>query len=160
VIALLGAMAVWITGCKRPDADVSRSPYYNFSSFTNTAWKPKVKIALVDIEQYTGRHAPTLVGPKAFDPTQPNYYPSPHMSKILEVLPPGTRIRIARLMQDRGAWGGVRVTGILDDGREVVVDRMLLAKNLFLYDKATSPSTNWGVNPDLLEAAGDGAPHR
>jgi hypothetical protein len=141
------AMVSFLNGCRRPDTDVSSSPRYNFSSFTNTAWKTKVKVALADMELYTGRHALTILGPRAFDKTHPHYYPPDHTRMITE-LPVGTRLRIARLMKDSGNWGGVRVRAVLDDAREVNVDEDLLASNRFFF---SSPSSNWGVNPDMLE---------
>jgi hypothetical protein len=159
MVILSGTIAVCMAGCRQPsDTDVSSSSRYNFSSFSNTVWKTKVKVALADLKQYTGRHALTLVAPQAFDSTHPEYNP-PRNIRVTAVLPVGTPLRIGRLVKDNGNWGGVRVTVILEDGKEVNIDRMLLAKNQFLYDKETSPSTNWGVAPDTLEAAGYGAPH-
>lgn len=156
VAILASATAVGVIGCRRPpDTDISSSPRYNFSSFTNTLWKTKVKVALADMKLYTGRHALTLVGPRAFDKTRPDYYP-PDNTQIVAVLPAGTRLRIGHLMEDNGSWGGVRVTALLDDGREVNVSELLLAQNKFFH---TSSSTNWGVNPETLEAAEDGAAH-
>src|SRR5258707_556785 len=146
---LLSATAACIIGCRRPDTDVSSSNYYNFSSFTNTAWKTKGKVALADMEEYTGRHVLSLVGPQVFDKTHPQYVRQLNQ-RVITVLPFGTHLRIGRLMEDNGEWGGVRATAILDDGRQVEIDRTLLAKNRFLYDNLTSPSTNWGVDPDLL----------
>jgi hypothetical protein len=145
-VILLSATAYCMTGCRPPDTDVSSSLSYNFSSFTNTVWKTKVKVALADLEQYTGRHALTLLEPRAFDSTHPEYHPL--NMRLIGVLPVGTRLRIGRLMKDNGNWGGVRATAILDDGREVNISEMLLAENHFFHN---SPSTNWGVNPDMLE---------
>jgi len=89
-----------------------------------------------------------------FDPADPKYNPPPDM-QVIATLPIGTRLQIGRLMEDNGAWGGVRVTAILEGGspsqKEVNIDIKLLAKNEFLYDKRTSASTNWGVNPSVLE---------
>jgi hypothetical protein len=144
-VILLSAMASCMTGCRPPDTDVSSSPRYNFSSFTTTAWQTKVKVALADLEQYTGRHALTLLAPQDFDLAHPELHPT--NLRVIAVLPVGTRLRIGRLMEDNGNWGGVRVTAILDDGREVNIDEALLAQNHFFHN---SPSTNWGVNPDML----------
>lgn len=162
IAILLLAMALSITGCRRPpDTDVSASPYYNFSSFTNTVWKTKGKVALTDTKQYTGRHALTLFPSKIFDPTQPGYNSVDLVNiRLIAELPVGTRVRIGRLMEDNGNWGGVRVKGVLDDGREVVIDDMLLSKNKFLNTTLTSPSTNWGVAPDMLETAGSSPTNR
>jgi hypothetical protein len=112
-------------------------------------------MVLADMELYTGRHALTLVGPQAFDKTRPDYYP-PDNTRMVAELPAGTRLRIARLMKDNGNWGGVRVTAFLDDGREVNVSELLLSQNRYFH---TSPLTNWGVAPDMLAAATDGATH-
>lgn len=138
--------ALLLAGCRPPDTDVSSSPSYNFSSFTNTAWKTKSNVALADLEQYTGRHALTLVAPQTFDPATPQFHPL--NMRVISVLPVGTRLRIGRLMEDNGNWGGVRVTAILNDGREVNIDEQLLAKNQYFFN---SHSTNWGVNPEMLE---------
>jgi hypothetical protein len=149
-VVLLNLMAVSLIGCRPSDTDVSSLPAYNFSTFTNTVWRTKVKTALADMELYTGRHALTIVGPQAFENTHPNYYP-PDKTRILVYLPVGTRLRIARLMRDNGNWGGVRATGFLDDGREVNISEWLLARNTFFH---SSSSTNWGVSSEMLEPAG------
>ena len=147
LISVLAVAAFSLVGCRPADTDVSSSPRYNFSSFTNTAWKTKVKTALADVKEYTGRHALTVFGPRAFDKSRPDYYP-PDNTRMIAELPAGTRLRIARLMKDNGNWGGVRVTALLDDGREVNIDEDLLATNRYFF---SSPSTNWGANPDMLE---------
>ena len=72
--------------------------------------------------------------------------------RVIAVLPPGTRLRIARLMKDNGNWGGVWVTASLDDGKVVELSNYLLAKNRFLWP-GMSDSNDWGVNPDMLEKA-------
>jgi hypothetical protein len=74
------------------------------------------------------------------------------MEKLIDVLPVGTRLRIERLMQDNGNWGGVRVTASLEDGKVVYLDEDLLAKNRFLCP-GESDSKDWGVDPDMLEKA-------
>jgi len=136
---------------RRPDTDVTSSPEYNFKSFAGTVWKTKVEVALADLEQYTRKHDLNLLVPKHFDPTHPEYTPA-HDMHIISVLPVGTRLKIERLMQDNGSWGGVRVTGSLEDGTVVYLERGLLAKNRFIYP-GSSDSKDWGVNPDLLEKA-------
>ena len=160
LIVMLEMTALFLTGCgqspekaalkklykPQPGTDVTSSPYYNFSPFTNTVWKTKVKVPLADVEQYTGRHAPTLVAPKLFDPTN-----APDNMRLIAWLPSGSRLRIGRLMKDNGAWGGVRVTVILEDGREVNINEMLLVDNKFLSNDWRCTSTNWSVNPDMLE---------
>jgi hypothetical protein len=137
-----------LSGCS--DSDVTSSYPYNFSSFSGTEWKTKVKVALAEIDG-TGLY---LIAPDSFDPTDPHYRPIAGC-KLISVQPVGSRIRIASLMKDNGDWGGVQVTATLEDGstspRTVYVERELLAKNCFLYDWVTSPSTNWDVNTNIFE---------
>jgi len=129
-----------------PGKDVTAEPYYNFSSFAGTVWKTKTKTAIGDAKIYTGAHTLALLPPARFDPTDPNYRKIPDLKLIAE-LPPGTRLRIARLMEDQGAWGGHWVEAVVEDGtnapKTVSVDQLFLAKNYSV--------TNWGVNPDMLE---------
>jgi hypothetical protein len=144
---------------RRPDTDVTSSPEYNFKSFAGTFWKTKVKTALGDIKAYTGVHLVVLLPPDAFDPTHPEYRPPPYLEKVIAVLPVGTRLRIDRLMKDNGTAGLIRVTASLEDeataslehGKDVYVDRTLLAKNRFL--RTSESSKEWGVDPDILEKA-------
>ena len=129
-----------------PDKDVTADPYYNFSPFAGTVWKTKTKTAIGDAKIYTGAHTLALLPPDRFDPTDPNYGKIPDL-KLIAVLPPGARLRITRLMEDQGAWGGHSVEAVVEDGtnapKAVYVDRLFLAKNYSV--------TNWGVNPDMLE---------
>ena len=139
---------------RRPDTDVTSSPEYNFKSFAGTVWKTKVEVALADLEQYTRKHDLNLLIPMHFDPTHPKYTPA-HDMQIIAVLPVGTRVRIDRLIQDNGEWGGVRVAAKLEDTtysqQTVFLEDMLLAKNRFTGE-VTDPK-EWGVNPDMLEKA-------
>jgi hypothetical protein len=136
-----------------PDKDVTADPYYNFSPFTNTVWKTKTKSAVAEGKNYTGASLLSLVPPDFFDPTHPNYTTIPNI-KIIAVLPPGTRLRITRLLKDQGAWGGVGVEAIVENGtnvpKAVYVDRHFLA-NVWFASKGPTSNTNWGVNPDMLE---------
>ncbi len=145
-IMILAMIAIFVNGCR--DSDVTSSPKYNFSSFAGTVWKTKVKVALANTG-WRGMHDPSLLAPKFFDPTHPEYTPS-RSDEIITVLPIGTRVRIERLMQDNVDWGGVWVMGSLEDGKPVIVERHLLAKNRFL---STGSSKDWGVDPDMLEKA-------
>src|SRR5262245_26289667 len=115
-----------------PDKDVTASPGYNFSSFTNTVWKTKTQTAIADLKRYTGAEEIKLLAPERFDSTHPRYNPITDM-KIIAVLPPGTRLRIARLMKDQGAWGGVQVEAVLLDGtnaqKAVYLDPFMVAGN-------------------------------
>jgi hypothetical protein len=149
-LVVVAMLSVFLSGCNRPDTDVTASPEYNFSSFAGTVWKTKVKVALVDIKSYKGDHLMTLVAPESFDPTHPRYRPPPYMERIIAVLPVGTRVRIERLMKDNGNWGGVRVTASLEDGRVVYVLWELLAKNRFIAE-GWSESKSWGVDSGMLE---------
>lgn len=151
---LMTIMIGTVIGCAQPpDTDVTPSPHYNFSSFSGTVWKAKVKTVIGDVKRYTNEHALTIFPPEAFDPTHPKYRPV-HDMRIITELPVGTRLRIGRLMKDNGNWGGVRVTVTLENGtysnRLVYLDRMLLAQNRFITP-AWSASTNWDVNPEMLE---------
>ena len=133
------------------DTDVTSSPRYNFPSFAGTVWKTKVKTAIAEGKRYTGAPEIRLLAPHRFDPTEPRYIPNPD-TKIITVLPVGIRVRIERLMKDNGAWGGVKVTATVEDGtnaqRSVFLDEELLASNQYLMG---NKSTNWGVDPDMLE---------
>ena len=140
---------------QRPDTDVTSSPEFNFKSFAGTVWKTKVKVALADLKQYTGKHDLNLLVPMHFDPTHPEYTPA-HDMQIIAVLPIGTRLRIERLMKDNGEWGGIRVVAVLQDEtyseKTLYLDKMLLAKNRFVRT-GWSDSKEWGVDPDMLEKA-------
>jgi hypothetical protein len=110
-------------------------------------------VAVADLKQYTGKHDLNLLVPKHYDSTHPEYTPA-HDMQIIALLPPGTRLRIEKLMKDNGNWGGVRVAAVLEDGtnsqKTVFLDELLLTNNQFIARGPTS-STNWGVNPDMLE---------
>lgn len=173
LIVLLKMTALLLTGCgKSPekevkdlassmkkmyspqqDKDVTADPYYNFSSFTGTVWKTKVKTAIAELKRYTGAPETKLLSPERFDATHPKYNPPSEM-KLVTVLPIGTQIRIAGLMKDQGAWGGVQVTATLEDrtngDRTVYLDGWLLAENKYML--GVKHLTNWTVNPEMLEA--------
>ncbi len=167
LIAVLSVTAL-LSGCGNPaevavkklfrpsaDKDVTASPEYNFSSFTNTIWKTKTKVAIANSKRYTGAYDISLVAPKHFDPSQPDYT-SGSEKTIITVLSAGNRLRIKPLLKDQGAWGGVQVETILLDGtnaqKAVYLDPYLLARNRFsgggLYSET---NTTWGVNPDMLD---------
>ena len=147
LILLLMAILTLVRSCS--DSDITSSDRYNFSSFSGTEWKTKLKVAVAEIDGIV-----YLIAPDSFDPTNAHYRPVAGC-KLISVEPVGSRIRIARLMKDNGDWGGVRVTATLEDGsaspRTIYVERTLLAKNCFLYDWVTSPSTNWDVNTNIFE---------
>lgn len=136
-----------------PYKDVTASPEYNFASFTGRVCKTKVGVALADVKAYTGRFELVLLAPIHFDSTRPDYT-SGTETHIIAVLPPGTRLRIGRLMKDQGAWGGVQVEAILLDGtnaqKAVYLDGSLLARNKW-SGGGLHARTNWGANPELLE---------
>jgi hypothetical protein len=148
--------ASFFSGCSRPAyIDVTSLPKYNFSSFAGTIWKTKVKVALIDVKRYTGKHELHLCAPSGFDQADPKYRPVPY-SRTIVVLPVGTRLRIDRLMKDNGNWGGFEVTARLENEtysqKTVYVLPELLAKNRFIWEGESS-STNWGVDLEILEAA-------
>jgi hypothetical protein len=136
-----------------PDKDVTTSPEYNFLSFSGTVWKTKGKTAVTDLKRYTGAHDISLLIPKYFDSSNPDYT-SVHDMKMIVVLPPGSRIQIERLTKDNGAWGGLMVTGTVENGtnsfKNVRLNDLLLANNRFI-SRGPTTSTNWDVNPEFLE---------
>ena len=136
----------------RPDTDVTLSPEYNFKAFAGTVWKTKVKVGLVEVKLYTGRHVTYLLRPGGYDPTDPRYMPPAGMQKIIAILPVGTHLQIERLMKDNGIGDLLFVTASLEDGKVVYLDDYLLARNRFTFP-GSSDSKNWGVDPDLLEKA-------
>lgn len=133
------------------DTDVTSSPQYNFSSFTGTVWKAKVKVALSDGKRYTGVRSIDLIPPKYFDPTHPDYTSTPG-SQIITVLPVGTRVRIGRLMKDNGAWGGLLMTGELENVTNLH-STVYISKPLWGNNKssAPSPSTHWELDGEIME---------
>jgi hypothetical protein len=167
LFAMISIAALWFSGCGEspesvvrkklfspsPDKDVTASPEYNFSSLAGTVWKTRTKTAIGDAKIYTGAHTLALLPPDRFDPTDTNYGKIPDL-KLIAVLPPGARLRITRLMKDRGAWGGVQVEGVVEDGtnapKTVYVDRLFLFAN-----PRWASYTNWGVNLDMLAPSGD-----
>jgi hypothetical protein len=138
-----------------PDMDVSSDPRYNFSSFAETVWDTKVKVAVADAKHYTGEHAINLLVPMHFDPTLPEFTPGVE-THVLAVLPVGTRLRVGQLMKDNGIWGGVRVTATVDDEpsmqKTVYLDPMFFGENRYIGGGPNAVSiTNWSVNPEMLE---------
>jgi hypothetical protein len=166
-IRIYAATSIFLIGCGQgpnqnatmfkhpPDTDVTSFANYNFSKFAGTVWKMKVKLALADCKLYTGKHVQFLFAPKHFDSTHPEYTPLNEI-QIIAVIPPGTRLRIERLMKDNGNWSGVRVEAVLEDvtysEKTVFLDDIVLAKNRFIAPGWTD-SKEWGVDPDMLEKA-------
>ncbi|MDB6068241.1 MAG: hypothetical protein JWR26_4449 [Pedosphaera sp.] len=166
LFSMISIAALWFSGCgespesvvkkklfsPRPDKAVTMSPEYNFSSFAGTVWKTKTKTAIADLKRYTGAPEVKLLAPQRFDRTHPEYNPPDDM-KIIAVLPPGTRLRITRLMEDQGAWGGVQVEAVLEDGtnaqKAVLLDGFLLAGNR--WTRGPDSNKNWDADPGMLE---------
>jgi len=151
IFSILVAMAALLSsGCS--DSDVTSSSQYNFSSFSGTEWKTKVKIAVAEIKQ--GSTQIWLIPPDSFDTNNVHYNPIPQCT-VMSVLPAGSRIRIARLMQDNGDWGGVRVTAVVEDSSAshgtIYVEPGLLLNNSYLSYGGRSSSTNWIMKPDFFE---------
>jgi hypothetical protein len=132
------------------DKDVTTAAEFNFATFAGTVCKTKVKTAIADIKRYTGVMDTHLLAPMHFDPADPSYTPIKDL-KISTELPPGTRLRISRLLQDQGAGGGPYVEAIVQDGtdRAVFVDGALLAPPS--WTKGPGQKTSWGLNPDMLQ---------
>ena len=168
LLVTLGVAGILMNGCGKssspidsvaklykptPDKDVTEDSKYNFSSFAGTVWKTKVKVAIAEGKRYTGTSEIRLLVPKRFDPTHPRYTPAEN-SKIISVLPVGTILRIGKLLEDQGAWGGVEVTATLEDGtngqKTVFLDAWLLGDIKYIQHGPTS-STNWSVDPEMLE---------
>ena len=149
IVMFLGIGLLIDAGCRRPDRDVSSSASLNFLSFTGSVWRTKIELAVTQRKNYHG----TLVSYLEVPPQKhsDNDRSIPHVALLV---PAGARLRIDRLMQDSGTWGGLWVTAVLDEGtpkqKTVEVDPLLLAKNKFIWI-GTSSSTNWDVNPDVLE---------
>jgi hypothetical protein len=151
IFLVLTAMISMLTsGCR--DSDETLSPRYNFSSFSGTEWKTKVKIAVAEIKQ--GSTMISLIPPDSFDTNNPDYNPIAGCT-VISVLPVGSRIRIARLMQDNVDWGGVRVTAVVEDSSvshgTIHVEPGLLLNNSYLSYGGPSSSTNWIMKPDFFE---------
>lgn len=147
---LAALIAMLSSGCR--DSDETLSPRYNFSSFSGTEWKTKVGIAVAEIKQ--GKTMVCLIPPDSFDTNNPDYRPIAGCT-VLSVLPVGSRIRIARLMQDNVDWGGVRVTAVVEDSSvshwTVYLDPGLLLNNSYLSYGGSSSSTNWIMKPVFFE---------
>jgi hypothetical protein len=82
-----------------PDKDLTAVAGYNFSPFAGTVWKTRTKTAIMESKRYTGAWDTKLYIPERFDPAHPRYNP-PVEARIIAVLPPGTRLRISRLLHD------------------------------------------------------------
>lgn len=155
LFSMLSMAALWISGCS-PDKDVTASPEYNFSSFAGTVWKTRTKTAIAETKGYSGGPKFMILPPAYFDQTDTNFVESPDVKSIV-VLPPGTRLRITRLLQGQGQSGGYGVEAIVEAGTKgptaSYLDRLFLANVQWVNGGPTS-TTNWGVNPEMLEKAG------
>ncbi len=148
-ILMIAIGILCMCGCNKPDTDVTLSPKYGFASFAGTVWKTKLNLAIADLTDYKKKHSLNLLVPDQFDRAHPEYNP-PESMREFTIVPAGTHIRIEKLMEDNGSWGGVQVTAALDDGRIVYITPKLLAKNRFIF-VGQSSSDAWGINPDFLE---------
>lgn len=139
---------------KQPaDTDVTSMPKYNFLSFASTVWKTKVKTALIKIKLYTGKDVVCLSPPDVFDAADPHYAPIPN-ARVTSMLPVGTHVHIERLLRDNGIGSQLWVIATVESGtnsqNNIYIGRHFLANNEFKPTGPTS-STNWDVNPDMLE---------
>lgn len=136
-----------------PDKDFTAKAGYNFPPFAGTVWKTRTKTAIMKSKRYTGAWDIKLFIPERFDPAHPRYNP-PVEAHIIAVLPPGTRLRISRLLHDEGAAGFLQVEAILLDGtnaqRAVLLDPLMLASNVFEGREQTT-NRSWQVEPAMLE---------
>jgi hypothetical protein len=153
-LALLVMAPLFLNGCGQPpDSDVTKNPRYFFSSFANTLWRTKDKTALMKVKLYTGKQVTTFVPRDAFDPTDPQYRPTPGM-QLVSIVPPGALLRINRLLQDNGIGSQVNVIASLEsetnsDTTNLYLDAEFLANNSFFRGPVTLH--RWGVNSNLLE---------
>jgi hypothetical protein len=145
-VAMTG-LFVWIHAITR-DTDATSSPKYGFAPFSGTVWKTKVKLAIADL-----RGQLYLLTSSRFDKAHPQYTSNSYMHEFT-IIPIGSTVRIGRLIQDNGSWGGVWVEATVDDGtgtkKTVRLDGYLLAPNRFL-DPGGSPSKTWDVDSEMLE---------
>jgi hypothetical protein len=145
-----------VKGCD--PTDVTLSPEYKFQSFAGTMWKTKVKMAVAQRKNYRGHGRLVLLTPEFFDATHPEYQVPYPEHKVVIFLPVGSRLRIERLMQDNGSWGGREVFVSLPDqaipsdenGNLIMLPHFFLAPNRHLR---TGESEEWDVDPELLEKA-------
>ena len=170
-VALVNMIALILCGCgdspdvaalktavknykSQPNEDVTGNPHYNFSSFSGTLYKTKVKIALAEVTRYTNERVVNLLPPDAFDSNRSDYRPV-HNMHMISVLPVGTHLRMERLILDNGMasllWITASIEGETNIQKIIYVDPGLLIKNRFVRGGSMS-NTNWGVNPEMLEA--------
>jgi hypothetical protein len=167
VAVTIASLALVSIGCGNPaemavkqgyspsaDKDVSASPEYHFALFANTVWKTKAKTEIANVKRYTGATDTMLLTRRRFDPTDPDYVPATDMGpQVIAVLPPGTRLRITRLMHDEGVAGFVNVEAVLLD--EPYAQKTVLLDGYFLTGNAWSrgPTSNatWDADPNMLE---------
>lgn len=149
-LATIAMVCLPLAGCAPdpPDADLTSRPEYSFVGLAGTLWKTKDRVAIADLSD--GRY---IVVPEHFDRADPHFDAPPRL-RVIAVLPPGTRLRIRRLMESRGNASEIRATGALPDGphasEELFLDFRLFEKNCWLFHDKSYPKT-WRVNPDMLE---------
>jgi hypothetical protein len=156
VVVILATVSILLNGCgPPPDTDITSSPEYNFSSFAGTTWRTKVKTAFMDIQLYTGNHVVCLFPPDTSDPNDPNYRPVPG-EKMVSVLPIGTRVQFEKLMKDNGIGSQLWLIAAVENGTNVQTN-VYVAKDFLenneILSIGPSSSTNWEVNPKMLEPA-------
>lgn len=155
IIALIIATC-FLSGCSHSDEDVTLKPEYNFTSFAGTVWKTKVKLALANQRRYTGDHQIFLLAPSRFDPSVSDYI-EVSADEIITVLPLGTLVRIDRYTVDHGPGNANNVWATVFSGeyakKTVILDKLLLSDNQWLWPGGRYSSTNWGVNSNMLEKA-------
>ena len=160
ILAVIAAL--FLSGCKPSETNVTDSSRYHFASFAGTAWTTKVKMELADVKEYNGVGHLYIFVSHATDPKSTEYRP-PSLWHIVGSVPVGTRIRVERLMFDNGEGSLLWVTASLDSpdlgayyGRVVYLDNLLLP-NRFIpaYTPPGSPPLTkaWAVNPKYLESA-------
>ncbi|MBL8824402.1 MAG: hypothetical protein JNJ77_17580 [Planctomycetia bacterium] len=117
-------LALHLSGCaSESETDISNASEYNFRQFSGTSWKTKVKTAVAEMKDYKGNSRLCLLPPVFYDKTHPTYTSQTRIERIIEEMPIGTRLKIARLLKDNGKAGLITITAKLEDGREVIVVR-------------------------------------
>lgn len=133
--------------------DVTFDPHYGFAPIAGTVWKTRAELAVIESDnlrlQQMGSltrelYRKALADPKFRDGGQ----------RVLAILPPGTRVRIERLVDIRGSLGLKIVHGSLLDSPFAGKD-MTISDALFLENDITSPGRSlprrWEVSPEFLE---------
>jgi hypothetical protein len=149
-VILLCLLALLLGGC---DHDVSSG--YNFSTFAGTIWKTKVPVALIQEGNVVVGNDCTQKDELSFAGGPAYWQEYDGLYRIAAILPPGTSIRIDRLMEKGNDAGGLYVEATVQSGPEkgkvIRASRRLFAYNSFLNPGDRAAPDTWGPAPDKLE---------